>query len=495
MNIKKDTFLLCLTLVVSIYMIFFYLGQSPLQTWDESRHGASALEMLQHHAYILNTYEGKNDYWNLKPPLSFWAIALSVSTFGKSIFSIRLASALSSTALFIIIAWFMRARYGAQAATISLILLISCSRLFIFHGFRSADPDAMYLFCMVTGTLLTLPPSSTLKLTLAAFLGALAFLLKSWHACCLGIPFMLFYGWAIYQKSLKWRQVLYPALAFIIPILLWVSLRYSADGWIFFQQAWDIDLLHSLSNTDRMTHPFNNMNLSHRTAFYYLQLLLWNELPLVLALCASLYAWLTPENRKKNISCGLPSDLWILFITACFAFLLYSLSTSRHEWYMYYSLILWCIFTGACLSKSVEKKAIPLFSTGLVFLLAIFFFKYVAFIQANPSRLYYQQLTSLSKADSFDYLIMPHWPESMALFKPYHSQYVQSEYLAVLIFTPFTIERIQSDFTGGHALLMKRKEDKSLNPSECHLLSPGDEFDFYDCQSPTLQKGAKYNVD
>jgi 4-amino-4-deoxy-L-arabinose transferase-like glycosyltransferase len=474
---------LIIILSIAIYMLFFHLGQSPLQPWDESRHGATALEMLKHHRYIINTYEGKNDYWNLKPPLSFWAIALSVWIFGKSIFSIRLASALSSSALFIVIAWFMRSRYGIHSAIISLILIISCQELFIFHGFRSADADAMYLFCMVTGTLLTLPPSSTLKLTLAAFLGALAFLLKSWHGLCLGIPFLFFYGWAIYQKSFKFQEIYYPAIAFITPILLWGVLRYSADGWLFFQQAWHTDLIHSISNTDKITEPLNNINLSQRTAFYYCLLLIWQYLPLNFSILLFLYFSISKTGMRKTLS----FDILMIFFTACLALLLYSLSTSRHQWYMYYSVILWCITSGALASK-ICKRLNPYFIPFAILALSAFFLNYVTIIKSRPSDFYNQQLSTLSKTHSFDYLIMSDWPKSMSIFKPYHSEYAQSEYLAVLIFTPFTINTIQSSFTGGHALLMKRKSETTLPPPQCHRISVGDEFDFYECLEKPTQK-------
>ena len=51
--------------------VFFLLGNVPVEAWDEARHGVSAYEMLVSHAWIVNTYRGEVDYWNLKPPLSF----------------------------------------------------------------------------------------------------------------------------------------------------------------------------------------------------------------------------------------------------------------------------------------------------------------------------------------------------------------------------------------------------------------------------------------
>lgn len=38
--------------------------------------------MIQNDDYLVHTYEGELDYWNLKPPFSYWVVALGYRLFG-----------------------------------------------------------------------------------------------------------------------------------------------------------------------------------------------------------------------------------------------------------------------------------------------------------------------------------------------------------------------------------------------------------------------------
>lgn len=75
--------------LVTAYLCFARLDIASLQHWDEARHGVNGYEMFKSHNYIVNTYNYENDYFNLKPPLSYWGIILGFKLFGVSIFSMR----------------------------------------------------------------------------------------------------------------------------------------------------------------------------------------------------------------------------------------------------------------------------------------------------------------------------------------------------------------------------------------------------------------------
>ena len=97
---KQKQELFCNIILIFLFLVlafitFYNLGEFKVNDWDEARHGVSAYEMLKNKNYIINTYNYKNDYWNLKPPISFWIIMLSYKLFGATIFSMRLYSALS----------------------------------------------------------------------------------------------------------------------------------------------------------------------------------------------------------------------------------------------------------------------------------------------------------------------------------------------------------------------------------------------------------------
>ena len=87
----------------------------------EARHGVNGYEMYKNHNYIVNTYNYENDYFNLKPPLSYWGIILGFKLFGVSIFSMRFYSALSLLLTFLVVGYYMHRHYGKIAAVSSML--------------------------------------------------------------------------------------------------------------------------------------------------------------------------------------------------------------------------------------------------------------------------------------------------------------------------------------------------------------------------------------
>ena len=98
--------------LLTAYLCFSRLDVASLQHWDEARHGVNGYEMFKNHNYIVNTYNYENDYFNLKPPLSYWGIILGFQLFGVSIFSMRFYSALSLLLTFFAVAFYMHKYYG-----------------------------------------------------------------------------------------------------------------------------------------------------------------------------------------------------------------------------------------------------------------------------------------------------------------------------------------------------------------------------------------------
>ena len=64
------------------FLCFRCLHIAQIDSWDEARHGISAYEMMQSGNYLVNTFQGQADYWNVKPPLSFLTIAAGFAIFG-----------------------------------------------------------------------------------------------------------------------------------------------------------------------------------------------------------------------------------------------------------------------------------------------------------------------------------------------------------------------------------------------------------------------------
>lgn len=65
--------LLLALLTAGGFLLFTNLGETGISDCDEARHGINAYEMMQSGDYVVTTYRGEPDYWNLKPPLTdYW---------------------------------------------------------------------------------------------------------------------------------------------------------------------------------------------------------------------------------------------------------------------------------------------------------------------------------------------------------------------------------------------------------------------------------------
>ena len=83
------------------FLCFFNLGKLPIQDWDEARHGINAYEMLRHNSIFANYFQDEFDYWNLKPPVSYWGVMLGYKIFGYNTFGMRFFSAFSLSVIYI----------------------------------------------------------------------------------------------------------------------------------------------------------------------------------------------------------------------------------------------------------------------------------------------------------------------------------------------------------------------------------------------------------
>ena len=86
-----------LFLLISLFNLVYKLGDQSIINFDEARHGVSAYEMLKSGNYVVNTYNFHNDFWNLKPPLSFWADAAGFKLVGFSPLGLRISSAICAS--------------------------------------------------------------------------------------------------------------------------------------------------------------------------------------------------------------------------------------------------------------------------------------------------------------------------------------------------------------------------------------------------------------
>ncbi len=136
-------FFVLLTAAIA-FLCFRCLGIGAIDSWDEARHGISAYEMLRSGNYLVNTFLGEPDYWNVKPPLSFLTVAAGFSIFGYTAVGLRFFSALSYLLTCLCTGLFAR-RYGKSASLLTMLFLAANYFPFKAHLVRAGDADALYL--------------------------------------------------------------------------------------------------------------------------------------------------------------------------------------------------------------------------------------------------------------------------------------------------------------------------------------------------------------
>lgn len=332
---------LVLILAFAAFAAFFRLDAAGVNSWDEARHGVNAYEMMKTGNWIVNLYRYTPDYWNLKPPLSFWAIMLDFHLFGTTVLALRFYAALSMFATVLLVARFVYKRYGRVACLVAAALLACETILYRFHYGRSGDADALFGFlCTLCVLSLFWSQKDRRWLCLSGFSFALAFLDKSWHACILlavsGL-FLLLSGGLFHLGGRIWAGMLACAFG---PIALWAGLRYAADGTAFFRGMIERDLL-ARSSRPLEGHGGNFLYYVNETLFQ-------NSLGLLmLAALACLLLWLVFRRRRVSASTRTDALLFSLWIVIPFVF--FSLAETKYSWYILPTVIPLSIVGGvAC---------------------------------------------------------------------------------------------------------------------------------------------------
>lgn len=245
-TIKQNKFfiLIVLILLLTIFNLYDNLGKFPIYSWDEARHGVSAFQMMKSGNYIVNMYRNHYDYWNLKPPLSFWSIILGFKIFGFNEFGFRFFSGIYTLGTILFVTAFTWKKYGPHTSLIATLAISSSTQLLINHSGRTGDADALFVFLFTVSIVSMLLSEGNLWwLSLSGFAFSLAFLTKSWHAInILAIQglFLLFTG---IIRRLRLKHWIVSILTTFLPILIWAVARFQYDGMTFFSKMVSIDLL------------------------------------------------------------------------------------------------------------------------------------------------------------------------------------------------------------------------------------------------------------
>ncbi len=315
-----------IVLLLTAFNVFVGLGQSRIDDSDEARYGVSAYEMVQNRSFLVTTYAGQPEYWNLKPPLGYWPMALSFYLLGASPFALRLPSALFALGTVALTMSFCRRLLNRRVALAAGLIVATTFGFFSHHGARSGDLDSALTFVLMLAVcqIPRLAASSGRVIAFAALL-AVGFLLKSFAILPVAAVAGLYLAWTGSWRRLRPAACLAGAALFLAVVAAWAAARWHADGSPYFlQRMVGEDLLaRSLREVDKGTSDPWSYVTSLLDRFAPWPLLLLGAL-VANRIAGRKAAWSLKGRRAASLLA-----LWIgvpLF--------LFSLARTHHHWYM-----------------------------------------------------------------------------------------------------------------------------------------------------------------
>ncbi|WPC40482.1 ArnT family glycosyltransferase [Clostridium sp. JS66] len=350
-------------LCTAAFNIFYNLGNIPINSWDEARHGVNAYEMIKRNNYIVNTYAYNNDYWNLKPPASYLAIILGYKLVGFNALGLRLFSAIAGVLTILSITIFVLHYNGKLASLISTAVLTTTLPFIVDHCSRSGDADSIFvLFFTLSMIFLIISKRNILWFYASGLAFSLAFLTKSWHSGSIVVIIIIY---LVVNKTLfkaNKKNLISFLLVVSFPILIWAILRYNQDGFAFFKNMIGYDLMARTSKT--LEGHIGGM-------CYYLEHFQWSYFYWFCVFIATTLAMAATTTTETLTSDSKNYSLFIaLWITIPFS--LYSIAKTKIWWYIFPIYPALAISIGATSSVLLKVKKsnifMPILLSGMIIL-------------------------------------------------------------------------------------------------------------------------------
>lgn len=332
-------------------LILINLENQVIMAYDEARHGANAYEMVRSGDYIVHTYQGEPDIWNLKPPLSFWLIALNYKLFGFNCVAFRLHSAVAALFTMLSITLWTKKRHGLLASGLVLLFLVVNPAVYGLNFARTGDADSLHILFTTIAMLCMLDSERDIRwLYGSALCFGFSFLAKSYHAGIIPLVCFAYVCATGRLKELKWKNFLLLVVLGLAPILPWAVARYLRDGTDFFIQMLQTDV------GDRVT------GMGAPWYFFFQK---WADNPVIVVFAAICIIRLITKAAGKAKLSGQQKGL---LLWVCLPVFIYSLSSFKLYHYSIPSIVGVGVAAGLS-TASFLKKSLP--RVGRVILFAL----------------------------------------------------------------------------------------------------------------------------
>lgn len=286
---------------VAALNLLFRLGSEVVSEWDESMYAISAWEMEKSGHLVATTFLGALDYYNTKPPLNVWLIALSFKTFGINFVSLRLVSAVSAwLTVAVLVGWGRRAFGPAIALFAGLVLATTFGFVYVHSG-RTAETDALFaLLVLLTVVALWAEERQPWHRAWLGPIAAAVFLLRGMAVLMpLAIVLAVLVGRRqaprqpppTPHRSLPSLPTISAMILFVVPVGAWAVARWRVDQWMFFEKMFNYDFI-ARTLTVIEEHPGGPL--------YYLNILQKNQYDWLLAGVLALVLFPIPWQRVRD---------------------------------------------------------------------------------------------------------------------------------------------------------------------------------------------------
>jgi 4-amino-4-deoxy-L-arabinose transferase-like glycosyltransferase len=240
---RRYVLLASAVLGLAAFNLLFRLGSEIITEWDESLYAITASEIVASGHWIGTTFMGSLDYYNTKPPLNVWFIALAFKAFGTNLWSLRLASVLSAWLTVALLQEWSRRSFGRPVALLASLVLATTFGFLYVHAARSANTDALFtLLILLTVVTLWAAEDRRWRLVWLGPIAAAVFLLRGMAVL---MPIGIVSAEALLMRrshSKRWLPIIVALLLFLVPVAVWVIARWQVDGWLFFERMLSYDL-------------------------------------------------------------------------------------------------------------------------------------------------------------------------------------------------------------------------------------------------------------
>ena len=318
-------------LAVAAFNLAFRIGNEMVQVWDESLFAITADEMVDSGDWIGTTFLGALDYYNSKPPLHMWLVALSFTAFEPGLVSLRLPSIVAAWCTVALLMWWAGRVFGRAIGILAGLILATAYGFLYVHSGRSGNADALFtlLILLTVVTVWAARDHPWRRVWLGAVVG-LVFMVKGMGilmpAIIIGAVELGGRWRGDLDRRRRWLPLAAAAGVFALVVAPWAVARWQVDGWRFFDAMFFHDFVDRASSV---------LEGHEGAPYYYLYFLQKHHYDWLLAGLIALICLPERWTRLRTLMAG-PDRFTAVLMLAWFAgtFVLPTVVATKLGWYL-----------------------------------------------------------------------------------------------------------------------------------------------------------------